>query len=498
MLGILTLFYIAQVPPPFPFSLFSPEGAEWVAAKAPPDALDSPEAQPIDMPGVDHHHSTPRLPWPNQPYIALPPANVARQIFKVFFHSLHLFCEIFDEKEFMARFERDYPPKFQRSPSWWSCVNAALALAYTLENRFNPTAWMYWKNASLSLDSFLTGPPRLLSVQALLAMTLFSMATFHGQLLSTLMPLAIRTLQGLELPQGQSSPVQRRLCAIGSAIDIDRSLQLGVPPSQVFDTGLSTKFRNEIAELSPFYSPGRDIAVFNIYYSFTELTAIKGEIYRQLYSVKGQDKSDADVIATVSDLDSLLQEWTNSVPQGYVPGTLSAEDLVKGDTHLSMCYMHFSYYNCLLTLHRRVVTRATWSMYLDPFCGQSQSFCPDNTRPFMSRELCAKAARATMQLALCIPKDHPLCLGTVIYFVVFAMMIMAILIIQDPYTVEGQRDVELMKRVEMSWAELSSENFDEALIQLIHNCSQYREIAEKEIFKAMTMRCSGSSLSQTM
>jgi len=122
------------------------------------------------MPGVDHHHSTSRLPWPNQPYIALPPADVARQIFKVFFHNLHLFCEIFDEKEFMARFERDYPPKFQRSPSWWSCVNAALALAYTLENRFNPTAWMYWKNASLSLDSFLTGPPRLLSVQALLAM----------------------------------------------------------------------------------------------------------------------------------------------------------------------------------------------------------------------------------------------------------------------------------------------------------------------------------------
>lgn len=127
--------------------------------------------------------------------------------------------------------------------------------------------------------------------------------------------------------------------------------------------------------------------------------------------MKGQDKSDAEVITAVSDLDSLLQEWTNSVPQGYVPGTLAAEDLVKGDAHLSMCYMHFSYYNCLLTLHRRVVTRATWSMYLDPFCGQSQSFCPDNTRPFMSRELCAKAARATMELALCIPKDHPLCLG---------------------------------------------------------------------------------------
>ena len=47
------------------------------------------------------------------------------------------------------------------------------------------------------------------------------MATFHGRLLSTLMPLAIRTLQGLELPQGQSSPVHRRLCAIGSAIDIE-------------------------------------------------------------------------------------------------------------------------------------------------------------------------------------------------------------------------------------------------------------------------------------
>ena len=77
-------------------------------------------------------------------------------------------------------------------------------------------------------------------------------------------------------------------------------------------------------------------------------------------------------------------------------------------------------------------------------------------------------------------------------------MIMAILIIQDPYTAEGQRDLELMKRVEMSWAEISSENFDEALIQLIHNCSQYREIAEKEVFKVMTMQGSGSSLSQAM
>lgn len=70
----------------------------------------------------------------------------------------------------------------------------------------------------------------------------------------------------------------------------------------------------------------------------------------------------------------------------------------------------------------------------------------------------------------------------------FAVMILAILIIQDPDTAGGLRDIELMKRVEMSLAEILSTQFDEGLAQLIQNCSQYRDIAEREIYKAISMQ----------
>lgn len=152
---------------------------------------------------------------------------------------------------------------------------------------------------------------------------------------------------------------------------------------------------------------------FNVYDSFIELTALKSEIYRQLYSIAGWEKNDADVIATVSSLDSLLQEWTDTIPEEYSPGTISADELVRVDVHLNMVYLHLSYYNCLLTIHRRAITRATWSMHVDPCRGQSKSFRPTNTRPFISIELCATAARASMELVLCIPKSHPVCPGLV-------------------------------------------------------------------------------------
>lgn len=122
------------------------------------------------MPHDDINHDPPPDTRQNQPYISMPPKNVAYDIFKAYFHTLNRFCELFDEQDFMSRFEQDYPPNRQRSPSWWACVNAALALAFTRESRFNSSAWLYWKNASLSLDDFFTGPPRLLSAQALLAM----------------------------------------------------------------------------------------------------------------------------------------------------------------------------------------------------------------------------------------------------------------------------------------------------------------------------------------
>lgn len=150
-----------------PCSIFSPEGAAWVTSKATPGTLNSPHDPPVDLPPdedvfADAHNSS--------VFIKLPPKSVAHNVFRTYFRSLSYFCTLFDEQEFMSRFAHEYPANLERSPSWWACTNAVLALGYMLDPDSYSTAWLFWKNASLSLSSFLTGPPRLHSAQALLAM----------------------------------------------------------------------------------------------------------------------------------------------------------------------------------------------------------------------------------------------------------------------------------------------------------------------------------------
>lgn len=75
---------------------------------------------------------------------------------------------------------------------------------------------------------------------------------------------------------------------------------------------------------------------------------------------------------------------------------------------------------------------------------------------------------------------------------IFALMILAILIIQDPHAIGNRRDIELMKRIERFLAEGLTTDSDSALARLIHYCSQYREIAEQEVDKAILMGETGN------
>lgn len=151
--------------------------------------------------------------------------------------------------------------------------------------------------------------------------------------------------------------------------------------------------------------------IFDFFDSYTGLTTLKSHVYRELYSTSADDKSDAEVIAIVGQLDTLLQDWRDTIPMEYRPEVARPDDLIKRDPHMSIFYMHFSYYNCILAIHRKAISRATWSMNLDPRSGGLPSLRSPNSRTLISAQLCVRAARKSMELVQHLPQHHALFAG---------------------------------------------------------------------------------------
>lgn len=191
------------------------------------------------------------------------------------------------------------------------------------------------------------------------------------------------------------------------------SLRSAKPPTQPIPAAyLSTLYDDSTDSLDPnssdYVFPSYN---FDMFGSYCKLVTLKNYVYRELYSTGAEDKSDAEIIESVGQLDTLLQDWKNGIPQDYRPDVAQADDIIRRDPHLSVLYMHFNYYSCILAIHRRAISRATWSMDLDPRSGRLPFLRSPNSRTLISTQLCMQAARKSLKLVQHIPRDHTLFAG---------------------------------------------------------------------------------------
>ncbi|PLB46079.1 hypothetical protein P170DRAFT_259680 [Aspergillus steynii IBT 23096] len=467
------------------FSIFSPEGLKWLCDKAGYGTIDiedfdsplHPENKFIDDDPMADAFLT-------QPFIELPPKSVAMQLFNTYFREMNPFCPLFDENEFMSRVEYDYPIYPQSSPSWWACINATIALSCAFETGLYSKAWLYWKNATLSLNSFFIERPQLSSAQALLAMTAYLIGTFSATPSQTFVSLALRILHGLNPAEYERSPAYRRVLAITYDLDIDISLRSATPPTQPIPTvSLNTLFDDRINHKNSNSSNNNFATsyIFDLFDSYTGLTTLKSHVYRELYSATASDKSDPEIIAIVGQLDTLLEDWRNGIPLDYRPEVARPDDVIRRDPHMSIFYVHFSYYSCILAIHRKAISRATWSMNLDPRSCRLPPLRSPNPRTLISTQLCVQAARKSMELVQHLPQHHKLFGGSIAYCVMFALMILSMLIVQDPQVARGNTDIELMRAVESFFSDISMIRSDENISNFVQCCARYRSIAETAI-----------------
>jgi hypothetical protein len=174
-----------------PFSIFSPEGKQWLHKTVGNEEFNLDILSPsIFGPDGTFGNCSGPSPLPQQ-FIHLPHKDIARSLLRTYFETCNSFCPTFEEHEFMLWFELEYPVA-PGCEAKWACVNATLALACLLDQHFHSKAWLFWKNATLSWEAFMTRAPSLISAQALLTMVSSSI-----YIICTLLPCTHRILDAV-------------------------------------------------------------------------------------------------------------------------------------------------------------------------------------------------------------------------------------------------------------------------------------------------------------
>ncbi|KAL4904308.1 hypothetical protein BDW74DRAFT_178893 [Aspergillus multicolor] len=461
-----------------PLSIFSSAGKQWLQNAVGDEPLDWGVLTPLfpsDPPNLDMNY-----PPFRRPFIPLPPKQEARHLLSLYFQSFNTFCPTFDEQEFMLHFELEYPTQPEPSAGKWACLNAALALAASLNPTFSAQAGLFWKNATMSWGAFFTEAPSVCSAQALVAMAVYSLGTFQNQPCSTLIPMAIRTLHGL--PPGETvGPKQLEIVSmIARSMDIDHALQSGASPTNLNSGGVYRAIPIQELGLESLHP-------FDFYDAFCALTCLKEDVYRGLYSVSAQEKTDSEVLARIGVLDARLEGWKHTIPVEYRPEHASAAEAIKQGCVL-VIYLHLSYYNCLLAIHRRAAPFTAGSLRLDPSYKISNALRSSNPRTLVSSRLCAEASRASLKLAKFIPVGSQLVCGMMISYVVFALKLLVILIVHDPRGPRVHLDIFLIRNLEAFLSQIPINGGDKSTTKLREYCEQYRQIAENAIKQVLIQK----------
>jgi hypothetical protein len=406
------------------FSIFSPKGIQWVNEKT----GDSSFQEMISSASVDENKW---MYWKPEVFSdlfrrpifqQLPPKAECVSLLKDFFENFNCMFPLFHQPTFMHLVDRQYSRDPYEGSGWWASLNVALAISHRLRVMSNlvpkdedEKAWGYLKNAMGVFTELTLRNTDLLSVQALLGMAMFLQGTPNPQPSFFLVAAALRSAHSIGLHKKGSgfnlNPVEieqrKRVFWIAYMLDKDVCLRSGRPPAQDDDD-----MNVELPSADPDDNIGNipladGKGKINLFRLMCEFATIESKVYKQLYSTKASKQSDGELLNTIGELDHLLEEWKDSIPVDFRP-----EHEIKASHTpliLHVVVLHFSYYNCLTTIHRMSVHHGYWTSRLSNYAIQGLNARPLNPRVFSSAALCVSAARASIHLIKYVPQGDFQC-----------------------------------------------------------------------------------------
>jgi len=427
----------------------------------------------------------------------LPPKGEALSLFKDFFENFNCMFPLFHEPTFMHLVDKQYSKDPYEGSGWWASINVVLAIAYRIRvmshvvpAEDDQKAWMYLKNSLGVLTELTMRNTDLFSVQALLGMALFLQGTPNPQPSFSLIASAIRLSHSIGLHKRGSgfdlNPVEseqrKRVFWIGYLLDKDTCLRSGRPPAQD-DDDMNVELPSEDPPDNIGNIPLADgKSKVNLFRLMCTFAMISSKVYRQLYSVRASKQSDGELLNTIGELDKELEAWKDSIPIDFRP-----EHEIKtahAPLVLHIAVLHFSYYNCLTTIHRMSVHHGYWTSRLSEYAIQGLNARPLNPRVFSSAALCVSAARASIHLIKYIPQGDFACVWLILYFPVSSLVTIFANILQNPQDARARADIKLMDLVVNFLSNIVTEEGSGSMKRMLNICSEFSRIAKVVIDKA--------------
>ncbi|KAJ5156090.1 hypothetical protein N7492_008893 [Penicillium capsulatum] len=481
------------------FSIFSPKGIQWVNEKT----GDTSFQDMISSTYVDDNKWMYWKPeifsdiFARRVFKPLPPKEEALSLFKDFFENFNCMFPLFHEATFMHLVERQYSRDPYEGSGWWASINVVLAISHRLRVMSNlvpheedKKAWLYLKNAMGVLTELTMRNTDLLSVQALLGMSLFLQGTPNPQPAFFLVAAAIRLSHSIGLHKRGSSfglnPVEveqrKRVFWIAYCLDKDICLRSGRPPVQD-DDDMNVELPSEDPPDNVGNVPLADgRSKFNLFRSLCEFATIESRVYKRLYSAKASRQSDGELLNTIGELDKELEDWKDNIPVDFRPE--NEIQATHGPLLLHVVVLHFAYYNCLTTIHRMSVHHGYWTSRLSNYAIQGLNARPLNPRVFLSAVLCVTAARASINLIKYIPQGDFACVWLIIYYPVSALVTLFANILQNPSDARARSDVKLMNVVVNFLSTLVSDESNGSIKRMLGLCGEFERIAKVVLDKA--------------
>jgi hypothetical protein len=401
------------------FSIFSPKGIEWVNEKTGDHSFKTM----IQEASVDENKWMYWKPqvfgdlFQRKIFQPLPPKAECMVLLKDYFKDFNRMLPLFHEPTFMYLTELQYSSTPYEGSGWWASLNVALAISHRVRvmsaqvsKDEDETAWGYLKNAIGVFTELTMRNTDLLSVQALLGMSLFLQGTPNPQPSFFLVAAAMRLAHSIGLHKRGSgfnlNPVEieqrKRVFWIAYMLDKDICIRSGRPPAHDDDDmNVDLPDPDPVDDIGNIPLAGGK-GKLNLFRTMCEFAVIESQVYKKLYSVRASKQTDGELLHTIGEMDHLLEEWKDNIPVDFRP-----EHEIKAShtpLKLHIVVLHLSYYNCLTTIHRMSIHHGFWSNRLADYAQQGRNTKPLNPRVFSSAALCVAAARSSIILLKDIPR----------------------------------------------------------------------------------------------
>ncbi|KAH8819212.1 fungal-specific transcription factor domain-containing protein [Xylogone sp. PMI_703] len=449
------------------FSLFSPQGLQWINDRTGSNELSQFISTLTQSSGHPVYRGPSELwytlaPSEREP---LPPKELAERYVLSYLDTFNSCFPLFDREVFLDHFERQYSGNPPQGVAWYACINVVLCMGSLIEkfeilqtiepgfdSALSDLSWRYFRNACSCFVDLVFKESNLMAVQALCGMAFVQQTILDPQPYLIVTAAAARLAHGMGLHRTfdefrltQKEITQRRN-VFWMVYLMDKSISLRIGhPSVITDNDIGVGLPPEIDPNALSIDGSKK---FNIFRYQAQLALLESRIYSELYSIRSRNRAIADRLRSVGQLDKALQDWRASLPP-----EIQSSDVIKcsKEQFIPVVFLHFSYLNCMATVHR-ISAHHGASINVQ----ELQAILKSNDhqlspRVFQSQQICLSAARSSVRLLQCLDLRESILpcnlIWVVMYYALASFLTLFANTLQCPQDTHAESDLELMSIV---------------------------------------------------